>query len=89
MAGEDPDSIIERVLVLACYLIENGPVIKAGQTFGTSLTERIKTRPLREDGVDYREIGFDRNADGKPSLTTKNPIKILYGLLPRKRRRSA
>jgi len=39
---EPPGELRERLFGLACYLIENGPVIRDGDTFGESADERIK-----------------------------------------------
>jgi uncharacterized protein DUF4261 len=40
----DYATTIERVDALVGYLIEHGDVIKDGQTFGTSETDRLKVR---------------------------------------------
>jgi Domain of unknown function (DUF4261) len=40
--GRDLPSVINKVAGLASYLIQHGDVIKDGQTFGASATERLK-----------------------------------------------
>jgi hypothetical protein len=42
--GRDLSSVINKVAGLASYLIQHGDVIKDGQTFGASETERLKVQ---------------------------------------------
>jgi hypothetical protein len=41
---ERPSELRERLVALATYLVENGPVIKDGDTVGSSNEERIKVK---------------------------------------------
>lgn len=41
-AARPPAQLLERVMDVAAYLLESGPVLKDGDTIGTSATERLR-----------------------------------------------
>lgn len=42
--GADPEMLMERAFTAAHYLLEHGPVLRDGDTFGLSAAERIRVR---------------------------------------------
>ena len=65
---EPPGELRERFFGLACYLIENGPVIRDGDTVGEDANEKIKvTYSPSAFGHEGRVMRLDySNARGKP-----------------------
>jgi hypothetical protein len=59
--GDGPAELYNRVLGLATYLIQNGPVIAEGDTIGASQAERIRVRLEERHGTPLYRLEFERH----------------------------
>gem|GEM_PF-6277957 len=60
--GEAPVAVYERAMNLALYLMRAGPLIRDGDTVGTTPTQRIAVARGEQGGVPTYRLEFVGNA---------------------------